>query len=1067
MYRLSTRSRMATASACAVVLAASVAPANAAAARRSFDIPAGDAVAALRQFTAQSGVQLVYPGEAIAQLQTKGVKGQFTPREALRRMFVGSGLVVVEDARTGALSLRPAAAANGPRSAATGPEFDVYPPKPMNPEKNSNPPLVRRLQAALALAVAPGLFGQAAPSSSTTEPDPGAVVLSPFQVTSEKDTGYAASSTLAGSRLNTELKDTPAAISVMTREFLIDIGAINVTEALTYGMNTEKDFSDFTGNGLYSNDLLIQMRGFVGASLGRNYFGWFGSHDSYNVERLDFSRGPNSILFGVGGPGGIVNTTTKQANLRRDRTEVQARVASWDDYRTTIDVNRAIGSQLALRFNGVWHERKTWRDFEYHDRLGGALAVTYRPFRNTAIRLDAEYSDIKENKAQPWPAADRLSPWLNAGSPISQTYGAAVTGTGNNSSRAMVFDPASGLGPISYFGGRLTNSGPVAIGLANNPIAITDENLLPRRSNLAGPSFATDQYFYNYAIFVEQRLFENLDLEAAFNRQHERRNTVRPIVFDGIALRGDPNALLPDGRRNPNAGRYYVEGNTQIENRDQVRDDFRVTASYLLDLSKRSKWFGKHRFAGLLARRDNENLTPGNFLERNITPQLLNNPAIYPADLTSGNNAILRRTYLDFSSSNLDARGLHDIRNNPINGQNGVTSGFVRTADSSRNELTRLDSTMAAVQSSFWDERVWLTGGVRKDKQRAWGSSGAAQDPVTRVWGLRSRNQNYTFNEGSTRTYGAVLHATKWLSFYYNNSNNFLPNSQRSDLINGDLIGNRVGEGQDAGLKLRLFNNRVTANLGWYETSDANRQVGIDNSWTNHVNAIWRTLGRPERQISVYADSQDLSGNGYEFEVTANITSQWRTSMNWSITDQITDNVSPRTVAYMAANRATWEAQGAAELDRTGTTLTAATVAVALQNAQAIVDSLQAGNGNIRRGLREKSGNLFTNYNFARNSALNGFGIGGGINYRGDAVLGYDSSNRNRPIYGSSHVLVNAMLRYGRKITAKRLDWRIQLNIDNLLNEDELLVTDADQTRAYRFVYLTPRRWSISNTISF
>ncbi len=853
----------------------------------------------------------------------------------------------------------------------------------------------------------------------------------------------------------------------MTREFLLDIGAVNVTEALGYGMNVEKDFSDFTGNGLYSNDLLIQMRGFVGASLGRNYFGWFGAHDSYNVERLDFSRGPNSILFGVGGPGGIVNTTTKQANLSRNRTEVQARVASWDDFRTTVDFNRTLGRTLAFRVNAVSQDKKSWRDFEFQDRLGGAFALTFRPFRHTTIRVDSEYSDIKENKAQPWPAADRLSPWLNAGSPISATFGAAVTGTGANNSRAMVFDPASGLGPISYFGGRNSNSGPVAIGLANNPIAITDEKLLPRSTNLAGPAFMTDQSFYNYAVFIEQRVIENLDVEAAFNRQHERRYTVRPIVFDGIALRGDPNAFLPDGRRNPNAGRHYVEGNAQVENRNQIRDDFRLTASYQLDLTRTSQWLGRHRFAGLLARRDNENITPGNFTERNITPQLLNNPALYPADLTNGNNTIVRRTYLDLSSGNLDVRGLHDIRRHPINGQNGVTSGFVRTGDSARDELTRLDSTMAAVQSSFWRDRLWLTGGVRTDTQRAWGSGGATQDPVTRAWSLRTRNAAYTLSKGSTRTYGGVFHATKWLSLYYNNSNNFIPNSQRSDLVNGELLGNRNGNGQDAGVKLSLFGNRITANLGWYETADQNRQVGIDNSWTNHINAIWRTLGQAGRQINVYADSQDLSGDGYELELTANITPEWRTSFNWSITKQITDNVSPRTVAYMAANRATWQAAGALDLDRTGTTLTAATVAAALQNATVIIDSLQAGNGNIRRGLREHSGNLFTNYNFARNSRFAGFGLGAGANFRGDTVLGYDSTQGNKPIYGSNHILVNAMVRYARKITAKKLDWRIQLNLDNALGEDQLLVTDADQNRAYRFVYLTPRRWSLSNTISF
>ncbi|MEI6467821.1 MAG: hypothetical protein WCQ89_24080, partial [Verrucomicrobiota bacterium] len=53
------------------------------------------------------------------------------------------------------------------------------------------------------------------------------ITLSPFQVRSDADQGYTASNTLAGSRLNTELKNTPAAVTVFTKEFLEDIGALN------------------------------------------------------------------------------------------------------------------------------------------------------------------------------------------------------------------------------------------------------------------------------------------------------------------------------------------------------------------------------------------------------------------------------------------------------------------------------------------------------------------------------------------------------------------------------------------------------------------------------------------------------------------------------------------------------------------------------------------------------------------------------------------------------------------------------------------------------------------------
>jgi outer membrane receptor protein involved in Fe transport len=147
-------------------------------------------------------------------------------------------------------------------------------------------------------------------------------MLSPFQVTTDKDVGYAAASSLSGSRLNTELRDTPAAISVFTKELLDDLGVLNTMAAMDFALNASREFTDYTGlSSVQQGDGSIQVRGFTGASLGRDYFTWRVSSDVYNTERLDFSRGPNAILFGVGGPGGIVNTTTKRAHLAGKSTD--------------------------------------------------------------------------------------------------------------------------------------------------------------------------------------------------------------------------------------------------------------------------------------------------------------------------------------------------------------------------------------------------------------------------------------------------------------------------------------------------------------------------------------------------------------------------------------------------------------------------------------------------------------------------------------------------------------------------------------------------------------------------
>ena len=68
--------------------------------------------------------------------------------------------------------------------------------------------------------------------------------LTPFSVTADADTGYIARDSLAGSRLNTALKDTPASLSVLTKEFLEDIGATTLEEAMAWSTNSQMQMQD-------------------------------------------------------------------------------------------------------------------------------------------------------------------------------------------------------------------------------------------------------------------------------------------------------------------------------------------------------------------------------------------------------------------------------------------------------------------------------------------------------------------------------------------------------------------------------------------------------------------------------------------------------------------------------------------------------------------------------------------------------------------------------------------------------------------------------------------------------
>lgn len=73
--------------------------------RRSFDIPAATAEQSLRLFSAQSGVQLIYPSAVVRDVQTKAVKGRFTDREALDRLVASTPLRIVRDEKTRAFTI--------------------------------------------------------------------------------------------------------------------------------------------------------------------------------------------------------------------------------------------------------------------------------------------------------------------------------------------------------------------------------------------------------------------------------------------------------------------------------------------------------------------------------------------------------------------------------------------------------------------------------------------------------------------------------------------------------------------------------------------------------------------------------------------------------------------------------------------------------------------------------------------------------------------------------------------------------------------------------------------------
>jgi len=271
------------------------------------------------------------------------------------------------------------------------------------------------LSAALASA-----FAQVAPATATTTAastaasansaaGDDAIKLSPFEVNTDRDTGFAAASSLAGGRLATDLRDTPVAYSVITRDFIDALNLIDLQSAAEW--TTSSTVAVDNGQQLFFfSPIQYTVRGASPGRPQRNFFPQFNNGDSYNLERYDFGRGPNAILFGNGSLGGISSATTKRAQTNRPLRQLQFAAGSWDNYRATFDVNQPLNDQLAVRAAGVWGDAKGWRQKDFDKRQAAFLTTTYQPWRETEFRLEGEYGTNSRQSAITF-LNDRFSGW--------------------------------------------------------------------------------------------------------------------------------------------------------------------------------------------------------------------------------------------------------------------------------------------------------------------------------------------------------------------------------------------------------------------------------------------------------------------------------------------------------------------------------------------------------------------------------------------------------------------------------------------------------------------------------
>jgi len=113
----------------------------------------------------------------------------------------------------------------------------------------------------------------------------------------------------------------------------------------------------------------------------------------YNVEQLEILRGPNALLFGRGGTGGVINRVTKKGVFGENFTEHQLSVDTFGAYTAQIDGNLAIGENAAVRVNAFYDSLANHRDYFDGERFGVNPTLRYKLGEQTNLNLTYEYND--------------------------------------------------------------------------------------------------------------------------------------------------------------------------------------------------------------------------------------------------------------------------------------------------------------------------------------------------------------------------------------------------------------------------------------------------------------------------------------------------------------------------------------------------------------------------------------------------------------------------------------------------------------------------------------------------
>lgn len=203
--------------------------------------------------------------------------------------------------------------------------------------------------------------------------------------------GYLARRTTTATRTDTPLREVPQSVTVTTQQSIRDLSMQNLQDVLRYVPGAgygqgegNRDNPVLRGQSTTASLFVDGLRDDV------QYF-----RDLYNVERVETLLGPNAMIFGRGGAGGVINRVTRQADWSQVR-EVRLQAGSFNDYRGSFDLGQGITDYAAFRIMGMYEDSDSYRDGVHLRRYGINPTFAFRI--GDATRIHISYENFRDER---------------------------------------------------------------------------------------------------------------------------------------------------------------------------------------------------------------------------------------------------------------------------------------------------------------------------------------------------------------------------------------------------------------------------------------------------------------------------------------------------------------------------------------------------------------------------------------------------------------------------------------------------------------------------------------------